>query len=406
MATGDVVSRGGTAWQVMTPAASGVVLALVALELVPPLPNGSWLEVAVATTCAAAATGSAIMGAGFAGWTTIWWAAPATVFALAVVPVDLFAANAQLHEVLNPLAAAGCVLALVATASGPGRAWPLIRVGLGAAASVHLLGPLIAPHQVVLVYLGAVVVLFVGAMGLLWERGRRTGELARVGDEVFRAQRERDHEIRNILSGLSGASHLLGGSRTGLSPEERDAVRKAFDAEVDRLWALLDLKRSGATRPRALHEPIDVVAVVREVADLWAVGGRLAFSTDQPMVWANCSPAVLKQAMTNCLANCARYAPGANVTISVSTRAMRARVEIADDGPGPGRTIAYSLDSASTGDKRSSVGLGIGLQDTARVLGYYGGTVTLRPGPAGGAVAEIEIPSVAADAPFVTFRAS
>jgi two-component system OmpR family sensor kinase len=357
----------------------------------------------VAGACAA----GLLLGCWIAGWAQLPGIVALVAYGTAVLPVALMVHTGPADVVAAGVACLILIAVLIAIWSRSGVSWTLLRAAVGTMAVAHLLG--VAGvlrlegvvHGVALVAgLAATVALLAG------ERRRRDRDRARIRAEAAQAHATRDHEIRNILAGLSGASHLLGGARTGLSPEERDDVREAFDAEVARLWALLDLHRDGTVRPRAVHESIDVVSTVREVAALWGVDGRLDVQMDEPEVWANCSTSVLKQALTNCLANCARHAPGARVLIIVRTIGMRARIEVIDDGPGLVSTMHYSCGSRTPEPQTTAGnGLGIGLQTTARLLGRYGGTVALRPAPSGGAQAVIEMPSVPVDSRYATFRA-
>ncbi|HEY2193152.1 MAG TPA: HAMP domain-containing sensor histidine kinase [Actinomycetospora sp.] len=284
-----------------------------------------------------------------------------------------------------------------------GTAWFLVRfasaVGIGA-----LLGFDGMPRRTAgLVVTLATVGLLAALLAVLFhERRRRDRDRARLAQEMEGAATERDHEIRNILAGVAGTSHLLGGKRTGLSQDERDRIRDAFDEEIARLWALLDLRDPCARRPVAVHERIDVAKIAREVADLWGVGADLSFSSEARSVWGNCSPSVLRSALTNCLANCARHAPGARVSITVRTTGTRARIEVTDDGPG----LSGEIDPRRMAGPSRAGGSGIGLRATARQLGRYGGTIMVRPAPVGGARAEIEVPALPAEAPYTTFRAS
>ncbi|MGI8817077.1 MAG: ATP-binding protein [Pseudonocardia sp.] len=50
--------------------------------------------------------------------------------------------------------------------------------------------------------------------------------------------------------------------------------------------------------------------------------------------WADGSPTVLKQVLSNVLANCVRHAPGSPVRVQVGLRRDRIRLRVSDFGPG------------------------------------------------------------------------
>ena len=388
--------------------AAPLLAGFCAVAVIIRLPNPGLDDLAVGATSwgvvGGAAAGGLCAAALAARWTTAAVAVPAAVFGCLAFPLAIASPAGPPARVAELLAVVLLVAILCATWRRTGVMWFLVRVAiavdLGALPAAGL-SP--GPAAAILATLGTVGLLVVLLGGLVHERRRRDRDRDRLEQEMDHAKAERDHEFRNVLAGLAGTSHLIGGKRTGLTGDERDRVRDAFDEEVRRLWALLDLQDVQATRPVAVHEWIDVAAAAREVADLWGVGADLSFSADDTGVWGNCSPSVLKLALTNCLANCARHAPGARVSIAVRGGRSCARIEVTDDGPG----LRHDVEPGSrSGAGRSGGGRGIGLHTTARKLGRYGGTIAVRPAPTGGAQAVIEVPVIPPETPHVTFRAS
>jgi two-component system OmpR family sensor kinase len=257
---------------------------------------------------------------------------------------------------------------------------PLWRVGLGfgviAAAHIYRAvrpGSTVEPSLVfaALRLLGVVVVLLGMAQllrhalnAVLTERFAHQEELRVAGirtERYARAAAEREHELRNGLSALSGVAHLLG---EGAGTVRDRRARSAVVAELRRLANLLD----GAARSPApgLYCASEVV---EELVAMWRVSGMDIEATVTPGLMAVGRSSVLAQALTNVLTNCARHAPGAAVRIVVKQVGGSVVVQVRDDGPG--------IDAS---DEVRSAGNGIGLRLSTRLLRGEGGELLVHPG--------------------------
>jgi two-component system OmpR family sensor kinase len=257
---------------------------------------------------------------------------------------------------------------------------PLGRVGLGfgviAAAHIHRAvrpGSTAEPSIVfaALRMLGMVVVLLGMAQLLrralhtvLNERFAHQEELRLAGirtEQYARAATEREHELRNGLSALSGVAHLLGeGAGTALDRRAKSAVV----AELRRLPDLLDW-------PTYSPAPglYCAAEVVEELVAMWKVLGMDIQATVTPGLMAVGRSSVLAQVLTNMLTNCARHAPGAAVRIVAKQVGGSVVVQVRDDGPG--------IDAS--GDVHAA-GNGIGLRLSSRILRGEGGELFVHPG--------------------------
>lgn len=148
---------------------------------------------------------------------------------------------------LSPTFRSGLGLVVLAGAHG-------YRVGTGAAAQFSV------PDQVfsclrltalLIVLLGTVQFAVRSLRGIGAEREQRDLEL-RAAEEGLARLAERDHELRNGIAGLAGATGLLRGS---LDEAEEAALTAAVAAELSRLDVLLVLRprqrRPRATSPRS-----------------------------------------------------------------------------------------------------------------------------------------------------------
>lgn len=194
----------------------------------------------------------------------------------------------------------------------------------------------------------------------------------------MRARIERQIEQRTLM--LSGVSHDLRTPLTrlklGLSMLD-DAEREPMLKDVEDMERLLDEFLAFA---RGVHEgepvPVDAAALMREI-----VGDSRRGDIPVELVRVDGAGEVLlrrdaiRRAVENLISNAVRYGTRAEISVLLSERALRIRVE--DDGPGiPEESRAQAmkpfvrLDVARNQDLGPGVGLGLSIAaDTARAHG-------------------------------------
>ncbi len=200
----------------------------------------------------------------------------------------------------------------------------------------------------------------------------------------MRARIERQIEQRTLM--LSGVSHdmrtPLTRLRLGLSLlDEEDRV--PLERDVDDLQRLLDSfldfarGEAGAGEP----EPVDPVALVSDIVQRAAASGQAVQLTQVTgQGTAMLRPLSITRALENLVANALRYGTRCEVSLAITDRALRIRVE--DDGPGippEQREDALRpfvrLDPARNQDRGSGVGLGLAI--TADIARSHGGSLRL-----------------------------
>ncbi|TDK50657.1 ATP-binding protein [Antarcticimicrobium luteum] len=214
----------------------------------------------------------------------------------------------------------------------------------------------------------------------------------------MRARIERQIEQRTLM--LSGVSHDLRTPLTrlklGLSMlDETDAAPLLRD--VDEMQRLLDtfLEFSrGAAAGEA--QPCDPLALVRAIVkDAQRAGKPVTLGKMKGAGQVPLKTLSIRRAVENLIDNAVRYGTRAVVSVTLSDKALRIRVE--DDGPGippDQREEALKpfarLDPARNQDKGSGVGLGLAIaKDVARA---HGGALRLGESEAlGGLKADIVI---------------
>jgi signal transduction histidine kinase len=148
-------------------------------------------------------------------------------------------------------------------------------------------------------------------------------------------------------------------------------------------------------------EIVDLDSLLQTVCDLVSdTGGEVSYVGPGRSRYY-CKQQSMMRALTNVVANAAKYGNRAEVSLSRSEHGGF-KIEIADDGPGiadaekakvfePFYRTAVARDS----DRE---GMGLGLSIARSIVLAHGGTIELRDGQAGGLIVIVILPQVAADA--------
>lgn len=238
-------------------------------------------------------------------------------------------------------------------------------------------------------------------------RGRNVAYSPRGATEVraagsafldMRARIERQIEQRTLM--LSGVSHDLRTPLTRMKlelsmmdPEEAGPLLQDVEEMQKLLDAFLDFSRGSAG---SAPEPVNPHGLASEVVENWrregkdVMLGELSGSGEVAL-----RDFVIRRALDNLIGNAVRYGTRARVSVALTGKFLRFRVE--DDGPGipPGQRAEAlrpftRLDPARNQNRGSGVGLGLAIvADAARA---HGGTLRLeRSEDLGGLQADIVI---------------
>jgi len=195
------------------------------------------------------------------------------------------------------------------------------------------------------------------------------------------------HDLRSPLTRMKGA--LARALQPHASEEERLDAIEAAHSEIDRtlatLTAMLDIARAESGLSREMMQPVDVNALVEELADFFTptledAGQTLLVQTPPMPIIFNGHEGLLRQALGNLLHNASLYAgPDTAVTVSVEDDEAFVHITVADTGGGVpedqrGRVQErfVRLDPA-----RGAGGSGLGLAIAAACAKLHGGTLRL-----------------------------
>ncbi len=221
------------------------------------------------------------------------------------------------------------------------------------------------------------------------ERLRNQEALARVGQLAAMVA----HEVKNPLAGIKAALQILMGRRPAGDPDA--AVMHEIIERADALNDLIsDLLQFSKPKPPQMRL-LDLRSVLSEAqallrrdpigagVDCTVEGAPLAIQADQGM---------LRAAFSNLFINAAQAMGGhGTLQVQIHPDAGRARVTVADTGPGIPTEIRDRIFEPFFTTK--SRGGGLGLAIAKRSVELHGGTLTVACPPEGGTVASIDLPT-------------
>ncbi|HWS34102.1 MAG TPA: HAMP domain-containing sensor histidine kinase, partial [Actinoplanes sp.] len=236
------------------------------------------------------------------------------------------------------------------------------------------------------------------------------GELAdafdTMADDVVRADQVRRslaadvaHELRTPLAALQAGLEEL---RDGMREPGTERLAALHDQTLRLGRVVQDLADLSAAESAALSlhrtdtDLADIartaLAAYRGLLDAAGLHAETNLTVALP-VYAD--PDRLHQAVTNVLANAARYCrPGDRVTISGRRSGDFAVLEVTDTGPGiPADDLPHVFQRLWRGHRaRSVAGSGIGLAVVRELVTAHSGTVSAASPPVGGATITIQLP--------------
>ena len=210
------------------------------------------------------------------------------------------------------------------------------------------------------------------------------------------------HEIKSPVAAIRGAAELM---HEEMPAEQREKFLRNIETETVRIQEVVDrlLLLSEVEAKRALEnqKQVDLREMVpRAIASVSAAaeGKEIAVTVTLPAeaCFISADEFLLEKAILNLLQNAIAFAPmKGKVTATLERRGDSCVLQIEDNGPGiPDFAQArvferfFSLPRPDTGKKSSGLGLAL----VREITSLHRGSVELRNGATGGAVAEMILP--------------
>jgi two-component system sensor histidine kinase TtrS len=178
-------------------------------------------------------------------------------------------------------------------------------------------------------------------------------------------------------------------------------ICKKIDDQALRAGRVLENLRKFIRKQEIRPEPIDVNRAIVDVlnlieADARAEGLRVAAELEEGLPAVNANAVQVQQVVLNLTRNAVdamRDSGGQKErAIVIKTERTRAgvRISVADHGPGVSRQLGDNIFHPFVTTKRS--GLGVGLAISRTIVQSFGGSLTYRDNPAGGAIFDVDLP--------------
>lgn len=210
------------------------------------------------------------------------------------------------------------------------------------------------------------------------------------------------HEVKSPVAAIRGAAELL---QEEMPAEQREKFLRNIQTETVRIQEVVDrlLLLSEVEAKRALEnqKQVDLREMVpRAIASVGAAADAKEIAVTASLPAEGCflfaDEFLLEKAILNLLQNAIAFAPmKGRVTATLESRGDSYVLQVEDNGPGiPDFAQArvferfFSLPRPDTGKKSS----GLGLVLVREIASLHRGSVELRNGAAGGAVAEMILP--------------
>jgi two-component system, NtrC family, nitrogen regulation sensor histidine kinase NtrY len=258
---------------------------------------------------------------------------------------------------------------------------------------------------------GQAVALLASATALRGPDGGYVGMVLAFDDltELLKAQRlaawrevaqRIAHEIKNPLTPIQlSAQRLRRRLASDRSPDEKRLLEEATGTiiqEVDGLRQLVDEFSRFARMPALTPKPTDLARLLEGVVVLYreshpSLAIRAAFSADLPPVEVD--PDQIKRAVLNLVDNAVEAVSGAGEVVVQTewlAEAQRARIVVADDGPGipPEDRERLFVPYFST----KATGMGLGLPIVHQIVSDHGGSIRVEDNTPHGSRFVIELP--------------
>jgi signal transduction histidine kinase len=204
------------------------------------------------------------------------------------------------------------------------------------------------------------------------------------------------HDLGNYLTPLIGRAAILHdrAEREGRTADVYDA--QAMTRSLSRLRKLitnlLDVARLDQGLLQLSRQPVNLVAVVRETAQMFQTPSSTIELSAPDEVIAEVDPDRFRQVLENLLTNAIKHGPpGLPIRVNIRSEQGFAEVTVMDEGPGIPPEIHSRIFERFVAGHRSK-GLGLGLYLARSIAEAHGGSLTVESAAGTGTAFRLRIP--------------
>ncbi|MFL5331515.1 MAG: sensor histidine kinase [Gemmataceae bacterium] len=212
--------------------------------------------------------------------------------------------------------------------------------------------------------------------------------LRQTGDRAKTVLSTVGHELRNPLSALSAASEVLKLGAGMTLQQAGDLIQRQVVLLRRLADDLMDVARVGTAKLRLSIESLDLLALLREVAEELRPSSETReqqFKVILPegQVWIEGDPARLRQVVNNLLTNAIKYTPtNGEIALKMTVEGNEAVIRVQDNGAGIAPEelpkIFELFTQVESSMEKSEGGLGIGLAVVKAIVTLHGGSVQVK----------------------------
>jgi two-component system sensor histidine kinase ChvG len=222
---------------------------------------------------------------------------------------------------------------------------------------------------------------------------RRLRTQQEVSDQLLQ---DLSHELKNPLASVRSAIEVLPDTSDAESLEQLSEVSLRAVARMEQmLGQLTDLSGIEAGVGAEERARVDLVGLVRAVAEAWMTRARVELHLPPGTVQVSAVADQLAQVLDNLLANAASFSPADRpIEVRLAADGGVARLEVRDHGRGLARGEADNVfrrfyTRREPGGERH---VGLGLAIVRAIVESHGGEVSAGNAPDGGARFTVELP--------------
>ncbi len=207
------------------------------------------------------------------------------------------------------------------------------------------------------------------------------------------------HELRTPLAAILGFIETLGNDKAGGDAETRHKFLSTAKREALRMQALIEdlmsLSRIEAVKHDAPSEPVDVVAVAREVKGETQVPASVVLESNVEKAVIAGDRGQMAQVLRNLVDNAVKYGkPGGQVAIMIeATQSGWVSIMVRDEGEGIAAEHLPRLTErfyrADAGRSREAGGTGLGLSIVKHIVERHRGRFDIASRPGSGTTVSI-----------------